>query len=492
MKVLVTGGTGVIGESVLAELLRRKHRVRLLSRHARRDAAEWPDGVEPLPGDVARAESVSGAAEGCDAVVHIAGILAESDDRTFEGVNVGGTQNVLDEATRAGVRRVVFVSSLGADRGASAYHVSKRDAEQLVRGFRREWVICRPGNVYGPGDDVISLMLKLVRTTPVMPVIDDGDQPFQPIWHEDLGRALVAAVELPEANRQVLEIAGPDTTSLNDLLDRLARITGRSPARVHLPGPLASIGARAASALGLGLPVDDAQLQMLNEGNLIREPGGNALDTILGVAATPLDVGLRKLADTLPEQLPSEGVGGLRRKRYWVDIEKSTLTAESLFETFRRQFSILMPVETGVETGTDRIPDLGETVTMAMPVRGTIQVRVEELTERTMTLVSVAGHPLAGAVRFLSEERGDRLRFEVQVFERAANFFDLIAMRTVGDLMQDSTWEQLVSAVVDASGGESFEGPQYEGETLDAEQADHIEEWLADLVAQRKRQAVVE
>lgn len=489
MKVLVTGGTGVVGHAVLAALLERGHHIRLLSRNARHDSAEWADRVEPLPGDVSRADLVQGAAEGCEAVVHIAGIVSESDEQTYDSVNVNGTRLVLAEAERAGVRRFVFVSSLGADRGQSGYHQSKRKAEDLVRNFRREWVIVRPGNVYGPGDEVISLMLKLVRTAPMMPVIDEGDQPFQPIWHEDIGKAIALAVESGDVVGQALDVAGPDVTTMNGLLDELSAVTGKSPARVPLPGALASLGARAAAALGMGLPVDDAQIKMLNEGNVIREPGGNALDTVFGIAPTPLKIGLRRLADSLPEQLPSEGVGGMRRKRFWADAANSPMTPEALFETFRTQFGKFMPIETGNEPGTEgRIPEVGETLTMALPVRGTIQVRVEEVNPRDMTLSTLEGHPLAGAVRFLAEARGDLLRFEVQVYERAANMLDLIAMRTIGDILQNSNWEQLVTAVIDASGGESFEGVQYESETLDDDQAKKIEEWLENLIAGRKRE----
>ena len=131
----------------------------------------------------------------------------------------------------------------------------------------------------------------------------------------------------------------------------------------------------------------------------------------------------------------------------------------------------------------------GATLTLSLPLRGNIQVRVAESEPRVLTLVTVEGHPLAGAVRFLSETRGDELRFEIQVYERAANMFDLIAMRTIGDILQNSNWEQLVTSVIDASGGESFQGVQYESETLDDDQAKRIEEWLEDLIAGRKREA---
>src|SRR5262245_26715929 len=105
MRILVTGGSGVVGAGTVTELVRRGHEVRLLARHGRDDARQWPRGVTPQEGDVTDPASIAGAADGCDAVLHIAGIVEESPPEvTFERVNVDGTRNMLAEATRAGVR----------------------------------------------------------------------------------------------------------------------------------------------------------------------------------------------------------------------------------------------------------------------------------------------------------------------------------------------------------------------------------------------------
>src|SRR5687768_12266080 len=99
MKVLVTGGTGVVGKSAVDHLLRRGHTVRLLSRHADDDARQWAEGVEPRTGDVGDPAALRGAADGCDAVLHVAGIVAETPPEvTFEKVNVQGTRNLVEEA----------------------------------------------------------------------------------------------------------------------------------------------------------------------------------------------------------------------------------------------------------------------------------------------------------------------------------------------------------------------------------------------------------
>src|SRR5690606_23878825 len=113
------------------------------------------------------------------AVVHITGIVEESPpETTFEAINVEGTRNIVNEAQRAGVRRLIFISSLGADRGESDYHASKRRGEEIVRTFRGAWTVVRVGAVIGPGDETVSVLLRMVRILPAVPVIGDGRQPF--------------------------------------------------------------------------------------------------------------------------------------------------------------------------------------------------------------------------------------------------------------------------------------------------------------------------
>src|SRR5690606_22284763 len=113
MRVLVSGGTGVVGRETVTCLLARGHVVRLVSRGAEDDSREWHRGVEAHPADVSDASSLHGAADGCDAVLHLAGIEREDPPEvTFERVNVQGTQALLDEARSTGGRRFVSVSSL--------------------------------------------------------------------------------------------------------------------------------------------------------------------------------------------------------------------------------------------------------------------------------------------------------------------------------------------------------------------------------------------
>lgn len=489
MRILVTGGTGVVGTSTVTELVRRGHSVVLLSRHAETDVGQWPSGVSARAGDVARPRSIRGAADGCDVVLHMVGVVDESDEATFVGVNVDGTANVIAEAERSGTGRFVFLSSLGASRGTSEYHRSKREAEVIVRRFRGAWTICRPGNVYGPGDEQISLLLRMVRSpSPLVPTIGGGDEPIQPIWHEDLAAALATVVERPDLAKRELDIAGAELTSQKDLIERLSRITGRPVRGVPVPDFLATLGAKAISLVGWDVSFNAQQVTMLHEGSAIGAEGINALTQVLEIEPTPLDAGLRQLCDLQPEQLPSTGIGTLTRKRFRADIA-GCHDAAALFTLFRHHFNDVTPVfvEVAPEPSANDLIDEGESITLSLPMRGHVQVRVAELTDHEVTLLTLEGHPLAGAVRFSAAAFGDLVRFQIDVFDRASNVLDLIAMRALGDRVQSHTWSQVVERVIALSGGVAPEGVQHESRSLDDDEADEVQRWLEGITTRRKR-----
>jgi uncharacterized protein YbjT (DUF2867 family) len=487
MHVLVTAGSGVADRATITALLQRGHVIHLLSRDARRQAEEWSHGVHPIPADLTEADAIAGAADQCEVVLHLASIMRNRDGLSIEKVNVDGTRNVIREAERAGVKRFIYLSSLGVETGPSEYHHSKRGGELLVKAFAGDWVIVRSGNVYGPRDEHISRILHMVRTLPALPTSGRGDEQFQPVWHEDLAEALATLVDRGDLSKRVLEVAGIELTSQNDLVARLSVLTQRNVTRVEVPDMLARAARGVASLVGINSPFD--QLRRPEDGHTITAGAGNALIEDLHLTPTPLDTGLRKLCDAQDELLPSEGVGPLRRKRYWADITQLQLTPETLMDTVRRDFRRFMASFIDVKAAGGDFPviETDATITFSIPVRGQMQLRVAENEPRVLTMVSVAGHPLAGAVRFLSEQRGEAIRFEVQLFDRAASLGDLVVMRTIGEPAQDAAWRETIEKIVRESGGVALNVLQ-ETESLDRDQADRIDEWVRDLVVERRRE----
>ncbi|CAN5667219.1 hypothetical protein BH23GEM10_BH23GEM10_04930 [soil metagenome] len=492
MNVLVTGGTGVVGRAAISELLQRGHTVRLFTRGAEDDASSWDGPVEPWPGDVADVQSVTGAADGCDAVIHIAGIIAEdAPDVTFRGVNIEGTANVLAEAERAGVRRLIHVSSLGADRGESDYHRSKLAGEEVVRQFDGEWCIARTGAVVGPGDETVSIVLRMVRPLPAVPVIGDGDQPFQPVWHEDVGWALAECLERDDVVGRTLNIAGTDVLSMRELIDLFAEVTDRDPVRVPVPEFVASVGSTLAGAVGFHTPVSAATVQMLIEGNIIRDGETNDLTGLLGREPAAIRERLVQLVDDMPEQTPDEGVGKLKRRRFQVDIQGATLAAGALMHGIRARFSDIVPFDAAAEPGAPTSIEEGATLTLSLPGRGHVQLRVEQISDTSFTLATLEGHPLAGVVRFRTSDRdGDVVRFTIDVIERAASRLDQLSMMLVGTAAQGRTWTSTAEAVVEESGGTAPDGVDEESWQLDDDEAEPLEDWIEELVQRRQRNDV--
>ncbi|HYE96025.1 MAG TPA: NAD(P)H-binding protein [Rubricoccaceae bacterium] len=297
MLVFVTGATGFVGTYVVRALLDRGHTVRALVRpgsEAKLDA-RGDDRVEVARGDVADAASLTGDINGCDAVVHLVGIIDERPSKgvTFERVHVEGTANMVDAAHAAGIQRFVHMSANGArPSGNSPYQTTKWRAEELVRtGGFDHWVIFRPSILFGdpgPGrpEFATRLLATLVGPFPVLPILGNGRYALQPIHVAAVADAMAQAVDLKAAHERSFCAAGRERLSFNEVVDRIARGAGRRKRpKVHLPMPLARAMVGTAGRAGL-LPISPAQFAMLVESNTC-DPA--AFFETFGVETPPFD-----------------------------------------------------------------------------------------------------------------------------------------------------------------------------------------------------------
>lgn len=182
----VTGATGFVGSAVLDAALEAGHEARALTR---RDQPER-EGVTWVQGTLETADQLATLCVGADAVIHIAGLTNTPDVSAFETANVTGTDNIIDAAKAAKIKRFVFVSSLSARKpDLSAYGASKARAEELTKASKLDWTIVRPPAVYGPRDID---MLDLFRSAKLalVPLPPGGATSI--IHVNDLARLLIA------------------------------------------------------------------------------------------------------------------------------------------------------------------------------------------------------------------------------------------------------------------------------------------------------------
>ncbi len=240
LRLAVTGGTGFVGSTLIRLALEQGHQVRALTRRpqASTDGVDWTLGALDQPVSLAR------LVEGCDAVIHVAGVVSAADKAGFTLGNVAGTQAIVDAAHAAKVHRFVHVSSLSArEPQLSLYGGSKAEAEALVAASALDWVMVRPPAIYGPGDKDQLDLFKAARLR-IMPLPPEGRMSLLEV--SDLARLLLALAAPDAPTRQVFE--GDDGVaggwSHADYAKAIGEALGKRVLPVSVPAFLVRAGAR--------------------------------------------------------------------------------------------------------------------------------------------------------------------------------------------------------------------------------------------------------
>lgn len=305
MIVAVTGATGFVGRHLVALFRRRGYHVRALARDPRRARLPEVQGAELVAGSLADEGALRALVAGADAIVHVVGIIVETRGATFESIHVGGTGRVLDAAQAAGVRRFVHMSAIGArpDPGATPYHRTKWQAEELVRGSGLSTAILRPSIINGPESEPIRVLARIHRWSPVVPVFGDGRFPMQPVWIEDVALAFALAVERAEL-RGTFELGGPALLTYEEFVRCIGRASGHPRPLVHIPLGLIRWAARLFDPLGPAAPITSGQLRMLVEGT---DTPANAIEQVFGIRPLPFEDGLIRFLGKGQSRQASDG-----------------------------------------------------------------------------------------------------------------------------------------------------------------------------------------
>lgn len=257
MKVLVTGGSGFLGGSVIPRLVERGHAVTALAR--RPPAAERVArlGATPVLGDLDDPASLDRAFAASEATALI----------NLASLGFGHAPAIVAAAEDAGLVRGVFVSTTAVFTTMSAPSKAVRlAAEEKVRSSALEWTILRPTMIYGtPADRNMARLLRLVRRSPVVPLPGGGHRLQQPVHVDDVACAIVAAVDIPGSIGAAYELAGPEALTLRQVVTEAAGALRRSPRLLPVPLAPATAVVRAYQRC-VGRPrLSVEQLQRLDE-----------------------------------------------------------------------------------------------------------------------------------------------------------------------------------------------------------------------------------
>ena len=252
-KLLVLGGTGFVGRSVCEQLVARSGgaggRISVPSRHPQRAAhlRSLPT-LEVLPANIHNTDELLRLVSGCDAVINLVAVLHGS-EAEFQKAHVELPRRLASACKAAGVQRVVHVSALGVgldNSGSepSRYLRSKAAGERVLKDAHLDLTLLRPSVIFGEHDKFINLFAQLQSVFPFVPLAGEQAR-FQPVWVEDVARAIVTCLDTPASIGMTVECAGPAVFTLGDLVRRAGHWSGHERPVFGIPEFAARLQARA-------------------------------------------------------------------------------------------------------------------------------------------------------------------------------------------------------------------------------------------------------
>jgi len=235
--VLVTGASGFVGRHLVARLTAEGRHVRVMVRDAARYSG--PAGVPVVEADVTVPESLATAVGGVDTVIHCAAITAnlkEPYPGAYRAINSRGTANLVAAAETAGVRRMVVMSGLGTKPASARTYMATRWAmEEAVRAGSIPSVIIQPSVQFGDGAEFVAALARLVKSSPVVPLLGGGGLRFQPIWVEDVITCVIKAIDDEGLTGHTIAIGGSEYATFREIIDTICSAMGRRRLKAPLP-----------------------------------------------------------------------------------------------------------------------------------------------------------------------------------------------------------------------------------------------------------------
>jgi nucleoside-diphosphate-sugar epimerase len=233
MKILITGASSTLGKNLTIKLLEKKQfSIRLLEHRSQ----VFRENCEIFKGDLQVIDSLVRACSDVDTIIHLAALTHSSSGKKYFEINEEGTKNLIAACKKNNLRRFIFVSSVAASEEGGDYGVSKLRCEEWVRESGFDWVIIRPSEVYGMKmEEGIGKMVAWIDKYPIIPVIGDGSCFLSPVSVDDVVKVMMEILGDDSIKKETLNLCGPEKMTMNELIDRLAKIQKKQIKRIFLP-----------------------------------------------------------------------------------------------------------------------------------------------------------------------------------------------------------------------------------------------------------------
>ncbi len=287
-QVTVLGGSGFVGSALIAQLSTAGYQIQVLTR--RREVGKHLTllpNVSLLECNILDETALTKALSNTDIVINLVGILHESKKCTFKKMHVDLPQKVAQICVQLGIKRLIHMSALQASTSApSAYLQSRGAGEQAVEASQQalNLTIFRPSVVFGRGDSFISLFANLIKYLPAIALAKPNAK-FQPVWVEDVAKAISLSLENNETYAKTYELAGPRVYTFKALLEFVMVVVGKTRPIIGLNDKLSYVQAFAMELLPIKLMTRD-NIKSMEVDNVSLEP----FPAVFGFVPTALEV----------------------------------------------------------------------------------------------------------------------------------------------------------------------------------------------------------
>ena len=263
--ILITGATGFLGRNLLSRLAAsRNDIVCLLRETSKNNIAVLAGNAQFVCGDLRNKESLLTVTKNAEAVINLAAATS-GDKKALYETNVTGIKNLVAACEKNKIRKLIHISSsAAAKRTRDDYGESKRRSDEIIINSKLNWVILRPGMVYGKGSRGLNGLVNYVKAAPfVVPILGNGEYKSSPVFVDDVCSAIIKALDA-NISGKIYDICGPSKLTFNEIVDALCGRLNVKKFKLHIPLAACLLAAKLLQNIP-GFPVNENFISAITE-----------------------------------------------------------------------------------------------------------------------------------------------------------------------------------------------------------------------------------
>lgn len=270
--ILVFGGTGYVGKSVVEYLIKNNYRPILFVRNKNLNdfSKILLDKIEIIEGDINNLENYKNEIKNSKpfAIIYLIGLISENKNNLFINAHYNFAIKAYGLGKEIGVSKFLYMSANGAREDGTDYQRTKYKMERFLKENNLSYVIFRPSLILGPSQDYhFILELKKLLRFPIVPVLGSGNYKISPVFRNDLAEIIIKSIESEKVKNRILLIGG-ETITFNELLKTCSEKFKIKRFYIHIPISISKLLVAIIDKIP-NTPITKDQFKMLTEGNFV-------------------------------------------------------------------------------------------------------------------------------------------------------------------------------------------------------------------------------